>query len=102
MTVHPTVDHADVWAAHKQPKADQDPMEQLGQLSLLDRQCFQLLDDLQIICHRGCNLDSAAIGSIQAKLIILRINLNIRHGIDTPQLGGCWAGIELAEVLGQR
>jgi hypothetical protein len=31
-------------------------------------------------------LDAHDIGSIQAKLIILRINLNVHFGLNTPQL----------------
>lgn len=118
MTVHPTADHADVFACYKQVTVDPLPelspaidhqvhqerceLERLAALARLDRQCFDLLDDLQRICHDGCVLDNAKIGSIQAKLIILRINLNVRHGVNTPQLGVSWAGSELAEGMGQR
>lgn len=116
MTVHPTVDHADFFAAYKRPQAlpelnpaidhhrrqYQCEMERLAQLAHLDRQCFDLLDDLQRICHHGCNLSNADIGAIQAKLIILRINLNVRHGVNTPQLGQCPPSDGLAEGMGQR
>lgn len=119
MTVHPTVDHADFFAAYKQPTIDPLPelnpaidhmirenqceLERLAQLGHLDRQCFDLLDDLQRICHDGVGtLGPADIGAIQAKLIILRINLNVRHGVNTPQLGLDRPGPGLAEIVGQR
>lgn len=105
MTVHPTVDHADFFAAYKRPQAlpeHQCELERLAQLAHLDRQCFDLLDDLQRICHHGCSLSNADIGAIQAKLIILRINLNVRHGVNTPQLGVSWTDPQLAEGMGQR
>lgn len=116
MTVHPTVDHADFFAAYKRPQAlpelnpavdhqirqQQCELERLAQLAHLDRQCFDLLDDLQRICHHGCSLSNADISSIQAKLIILRINLNVRHGVNTPQLGQCPPSDGLAEGVGQR
>lgn len=104
MTVHPTADHADFWAAYKRPAANPLPelnpavdhqirenqceLERLAKLAHLDRQCFEMLDDLQRICHDGVGtLGPAEVGAIQAKLIILRINLNVRHGVNTPQLG---------------
>jgi hypothetical protein len=103
MTVYPTADHADFFAAYKRPAVDPMPelnpaidhqihqerceLERLAALAHIDRQCFELLNDLQRICHHGCSLSNADIGAIQAKLIILRINLNIRHGVNTPQLG---------------
>lgn len=119
MTVYPTADHADVFSCYKQVTVDPLPelnpaidhqirenqceLERLAKLAHLDRQCFDLLDDLQRICHDGVGtLGPAEVGAVQAKLIILRINLNVRHGVNTPQLGVSWAGSELAEGLGQR
>jgi hypothetical protein len=98
MTVYRSVDEADVWASFKRPLPETNPSidhelaearvqrEKLDKLSLMDRQCFELLDDLQRLTPPGCVLGDAEIGSIQAKLSILRINLNIRHGVNTPQL----------------
>lgn len=89
MTVHPSADHADIWASFKHgahgnttstqtaPVIDRDP------LSPIKRQCFDLLDDLDRICYHGCVLDNADIGAIQAKLQILRINLNVHWQADT-------------------
>lgn len=104
MTVYPTADHADFFAAYKRSAVDPLPelspaidhqihqerceLERLAALAHLDRQCFDLLDDLQRICHDGVGtLGPAEVGAVQAKLIILRINLNVRHGVNTPQLG---------------
>jgi hypothetical protein len=103
MTVYRSADHADVFACYKQkqpikPLPELDPMldvmlanqrkqkEALAQLPLMVQDMFRLIDDLQRICHDGCVLDNASIGSIQAKLIMLRINLNVHHGVNTPQL----------------
>jgi hypothetical protein len=98
VTVYPSVDAADFWADFKRPLPEIDPVydrpviearvlnEQLDKLPLLDRQCFELLDDLQRIAHLGCELTPEDIGLIRAKLIFLRINLNIPHGVNTPQL----------------
>jgi hypothetical protein len=103
MTVYRSADHADVFACYKQ----QQPITPLPELSpaleakivatrreaeafegqpLIVKDMFGLVDDLQRICKDGCVLDNNSIGSIQAKLIILRINLNVHHGLNTPQL----------------
>lgn len=81
MTVHPTADHADFWAAYKKHRPA------VSDLPRDVADCFRLLDDLQRTCHDGCELDDADIGAIQGKLIVLRIILNNHHGVDTPQLG---------------
>ena len=85
MTVYPSADHADFWASYKQArKAGLD--QESTRTPMLIEDCFRVLDDLQRICHHGCQLDAHDIGSIQAKLIILRINLNVHFGLNTPQL----------------
>jgi hypothetical protein len=103
MSVYPSADNADVFACYKQ-KADITPLPELDPalaaqirinrekreafagLPRIVRDTFSLVDDLQRICHDGCVLDNDAIGSIQAKLIILRICLNIHHGVSTDQI----------------
>jgi len=91
MTVYPSVDHADFWASYKQAhKAGLD--QESTRTPMLIEDCFRVLDDLQRICHDGCQLDAHDIGSIQAKLIILRINLNVHFRRDTPQLHDRQAG----------
>lgn len=89
MTVYASADSADVFASHKvrETVAPTARLTRLSELPLIDRQCFTLLDDLQQICHNGVSLSNADIGAIQAKLIILRVNLNIRHNVNTPHLG---------------
>jgi hypothetical protein len=47
-------------------------------------QAFDLMDDLQRIVNQP--MGPCEIGSVQAKLIILRINLNVHFGVNTPQL----------------
>jgi hypothetical protein len=85
MTVYRSVDEADFWASYKQAKrAAQD--QEINRTPMIIEDCFKVLDDLQRICHDGCQLDAHDIGSIQAKLTILRINLNVHFHRDTPQL----------------
>jgi len=87
MIVHASPDEADFWADYKhQCAAYKDAKTKLLSYPLLVQQMFTLLDDLQQITHNGCVLDAATIGSIQAKLIILRIDLNVHFGVNTPQL----------------
>jgi hypothetical protein len=103
MSVYPSADNADVFACYKQkqpvkPLPELDPAlaaqirinreerEAFDGLPRIVRDTFKLVDDLQRICHDGCALDNDAIGSIQAKLIILRICLNIHHGVSTDQI----------------
>jgi hypothetical protein len=103
MTVYRSADHADVFACYKQqqsvtPLPELDPAldvriaasrmqaEAFKGQPLIVKDMFKLIDDLQRICKDGCVLDNASIGSIQAKLIMLRINLNVHHGVNTPQL----------------
>lgn len=112
MTVYPTADHADFFASFKQPLPELNPaldaeiasrrikQERFDELPILVKQCFAHLDDLQRITHDGCVLDDADIGAIQAKLIILRINLNVHHGVDTEQLHQRQDGPGVAESLG--
>jgi hypothetical protein len=95
MTTYPTADHADMWAAYKQPKA-----ETTAGLSYIVRDMFRLLDDLQRITYDGCDLDNADIGAIQAKLSILRINLNVHHGVHTEQLHDRPKGLGMAASVG--
>jgi hypothetical protein len=78
MTVYPSADHADFWAAYKQK-----PAPKSTPIPLAARDCFALLDDLQRICYPGVSLTNSDIGSIQAKLTILRINLNVLYGLNT-------------------
>jgi hypothetical protein len=103
MSVYPSADNADVFACYKQkqpikPLPELDPAltaqikinrekrESFDELSSIVKDTFRLVDDLQRICHDGCVLDNDTIGSIQAKLIILRICLNIHHGVSTDQI----------------
>jgi hypothetical protein len=100
MTVHSSADAANLWNSptfKERMKAyatleheihcSKVNREKMLALPLMVKDCFRLLDDLQRICHSGCKLDDADIGSIQAKLILLRINLNVHHGVSTEQLG---------------
>jgi hypothetical protein len=103
MTVYRSADHADVFACYKQqpvitPLPELSPAleakiaatrkeaEAFEGQPLIVKDMFRLVDDLQRICKDGCVLDTASIGSIQAKLIMLRINLNVHHGVNTAQL----------------
>jgi hypothetical protein len=101
MTVYPSADHADFWAAFK-GKPEERPTTANDLPSFVARDCFKLLDDLQRICYHGCSLTNAEIGAIQAKLIVLRINLNAIHGVNTPQLHQYQKGPRVAESLGQQ
>lgn len=98
MSVYPSVESADVFASHKpsatplpelNPRLDHVIAEHrhqqasIEQLPHLAKSSFELLDDLQRICYSGCTLDDESIGSIQAKLIILRINLNVLFKVHT-------------------
>ena len=56
----------------------------LAELPMIVGQAFDLMDDLQRIVNQP--LGPCEIGSVQAKLIILRINLNVHFGVNTPQL----------------
>ena len=56
----------------------------LAELPLLVNQCFDLLDDMQRITNK--TMTPEEVGSVQAKLIILRINLNVHFGVNTQQL----------------
>lgn len=80
MTVHPSADQADIWASFKQEPAEAPQVINRG---TIQEQCFKLIDDLDRICYHGCVLDNADIGAIQAKLQILRINLNVHWQADT-------------------
>jgi hypothetical protein len=102
MGVYPSADQADVFSCYKQqpitPLPELDPAlaaqirinrekwEAFEELPRIVRDTFKLVDDLQRICHDGCVLDNESIGSIQAKLILLRICLNIHHGVSTDQI----------------
>lgn len=89
MTVYPSADHADIWASFKHGAHDNTtstqtaPVIDRGPLSPIERQCFDLIDDLDRICYQGCVLYNADIGTIQAKLQILRLNLNAQLATDT-------------------
>jgi hypothetical protein len=116
MTVYPSVDHADFFASHKWPLPELNPAidaelaaelaaqrqrkEAWSALPLMVKDSFRLLDDLQRITHDGCALDDADIGAIQAKLILLRICLNIQNGVDTEQITQRQDGPGVAESLG--
>jgi hypothetical protein len=112
MTVYPSVDHADFFASHKWPLPELNPAidaelaaqrrrkEAWSALPLMVKDSFRLLDDLQRITHNGCVLDDADIGAIQAKLIFLRICLNIQNGVDTKQLHQRQDGPGVAASLG--
>lgn len=56
----------------------------MAELPMLVNQCFDLLDGMQRITNH--TMTPAEVGSIQAKLTILRINLNVHFGVNTPQL----------------
>jgi hypothetical protein len=56
----------------------------LAELPMIVGQAFDLMDDLQRIVKQP--MGPCEIGSVQAKLIILRINLNVHFGVNTPQL----------------
>lgn len=77
MTVYSSADQADVWASFKQNPT---PVPKLG---FIQQQCFDLIDDLDRICYHGCVLDNTDIGTIQAKLQVLRIHLNVLWQADT-------------------
>ena len=76
------------------------PLPSIAHLPPAIRDAFEVIDDLQRICHDGCVLDDSQIGAIQGKLIILRILLNIHHGVDTPQLGQHSQSPRVAASLG--
>jgi len=59
-----------------------------------------MLDDLQQLTYSGCVLDNDQIGSIQAKLMILRINLNVQYRVNTPQLHERRSGPGMAAGVG--
>jgi hypothetical protein len=56
----------------------------LAELPMIVGQAFDLLDDMQQITNK--TMTPEEVGSVQAKLIILRINLNVHFGVNTPQL----------------
>jgi hypothetical protein len=56
----------------------------LAELPMIVGQAFDLLDDMQRITNK--TMTPEEVGSVQAKLIILRINLNVHFGVNTPQL----------------
>ena len=73
-------------ALEAQIRINREKQEAFEKLPRIVGDTFKLVDDLQRICHDGCVLDNESIGSIQAKLIILRICLNIHHGVSTDQI----------------
>lgn len=56
----------------------------LAELPMIVGQAFDLMDDLQRIVNQP--MGPCEIGTVQAKLIILRINLNVHFGVNNPQL----------------
>lgn len=82
------------------PWQDNSPLPSIAHLPLSIRDSFKILDDLQEICHDGCVLDDAKIGAIQAKLIIIRINLNVHFGVSTEQRGRPGQSPRVAASLG--
>ena len=56
----------------------------LAELPMIVGQAFDLLDDMQRITNK--TMTPEEVGSVQAKLTILRINLNVHFGVNTPQL----------------
>jgi len=56
----------------------------LAELPMIVGHVFDLLDDMQRIANK--TMTPEEVGSIRAKLTILRINLNVHFGVNTPQL----------------
>lgn len=97
MTVHKDADHANMLKNQGviDRLADKQALDQsialravtrrrMAELPLLVNQCFDLLDGMQRITNH--TMTPAEVGSIQAKMTILRINLNVHFGVNTPQL----------------
>jgi hypothetical protein len=87
MTVYKDADHANM--LNNQDVVDRltkkaATRRRLAELPLLANQCFDLLDDMQRITNK--TMTPEEVGSIRAKLTILRINLNVHFGVNTPQL----------------
>ena len=93
MTVYASVDQADVFAAEKQRRAS--PVERpttTDHLDLLSQDIFKVVDDLQAIVTSKLELDPTDVGTMSGKLIILRLLLNAKHSVKTPQVDRNWSG----------
>ena len=88
MTVYSSVDQADVFAAKKQRHVP----TTTGHLDLLSQDIFKVVDDLQAIVTSKLELDPSDVGTVSGKLIILRLLLNAKHSVRTPQVDHNWSG----------
>lgn len=93
MTVYASVDQADVFAAKKQRHASlMERPTTTGHLDLLSQDIFRVVDDLQAIVTSKLKMDHTDIGTVSGKLIILRLLLNAKHSVRTPQVDRNWSG----------
>ena len=94
MTVHQSVDAADVFASykrHRQETSDTRPTDTAG-LDHTTRDIFRIVDDLQRIVTSDTNLGPTDVGTLTGKLTILRILLNAKHRVRTPHIDRSWPG----------
>lgn len=87
MTVYASPDDADFFADYKRAKRPPDDRPtDVDHLDYNTREIFNLVDDIQRIVTSDTHLGPSEVGYLSGKLLILRIILNAKHRVRTPQI----------------